>query len=116
MYVPVLIISKYFTAQWEIPTDARYDGWNITSRANPSARRQPGSYVDLNIPLSVGTLQSIQYYSDGGAPQVAYFQVWELLEHMRDPNTFEITNASFALRYEQSFRTSSTPGVQEVRE
>lgn len=104
-----------FVAQWIIPPQTRFDGNNITARANPSSQQSPGSYVDLNIPISVGTLQSIQYYSEGSAyPRTAYFQVWELVEHLRDPNTFDITNASFILRYEQEFRVPTTPGVHEV--
>ena len=108
-------ISCISGLQWTVPPDARFDGNNITARANPSAIRRPGSYVDLNVAISLGRLQTIQYYiGEPSPPQVAYFQVWELKEHMRDPNTYEITNASFVLRYEQSFRVATTPGVHEV--
>lgn len=103
---------------WEIPTGTLYSGNNITARSNPSQNKRSGSYVDFNIKLQTGILQSFQYYLYNPyntiRSQFVWFQVWEIREQLFHGGTNALLNTSLELIYQQRTRIGTRTGVYTV--
>lgn len=79
---------------------------------------RPSSFVDLNLELPPGILQSFQYYIynpyGGARSQRIWFQVWETKEQLFHGGTNALLNTSLELVYSQSTTAGTRTGVYTV--
>lgn len=114
MYALFILLASV----WELPTGTLYSGNNITARSIPGQTKRRGSYVDFNIKLQTGILQSFQYYLYNPyntiPSQIVWFQVWEIKEQVFHGGTNQLLNVTLELIYQQQARTGTTSGIYTV--